>query len=84
MPGGRRSTRYKVRQELLAEQAAHGHRVLLSLDSQRPRAAADRAAASSKTGDLGPLMWEQLRGRAVRLFEVARQRLADNRRGVRR
>ena len=60
----------KVRQELLAAQSARGieyfyRSVLNDLELHR------RAVASGgRTGDLGPLMWEQLRGRAMRLFEV--------------
>lgn len=59
-----------VRQELLAQQSARGieyffRSVLNDLELQR------RAAASRESiGDLGPLMWEQLRGRAVRVFDV--------------
>src|SRR5687767_14818849 len=60
----------KVRQELLAAQTSRGmeffyRSVLNDLELQR------RAALGGRpTDDLGPLMWEQLRGRAVRLFEV--------------
>jgi hypothetical protein len=60
----------RVRQEMLAAQSARGieyfyRSILNDLELQR------RAVASGgRTGDLGPLMWEQLRGRAVRLFEV--------------
>ena len=60
----------RVRQEMLAAQSARGieyfyRSILNDLELHR------RAVASGgRTGDLGPLMWEQLRGRAVRLFEV--------------
>ena len=60
----------KVRQELLAAQTSRGieyfyRSVLNDLELQR------RAAANGQSvTQLGPLMWEQLRGRAVRLFEV--------------
>jgi len=60
----------RVRQEMLAAQSARGieyfyRSILNDLELQR------RAVANGgRTGDLGPLMWEQLRGRAVRLFEV--------------
>ncbi|MEA2734257.1 MAG: phosphoserine phosphatase RsbU/P [Humisphaera sp.] len=67
----------RVRQELLAAQSARGieyfyRSILNDLELQR------RAVASGgRTGDLGPLMWEQLRGRAVRLFEVQGPGLAN-------
>jgi serine phosphatase RsbU (regulator of sigma subunit) len=67
----------RVRQELLAAQSARGigyfyRSILNDLELQR------RAVASGgRTGDLGPLMWEQLRGRAVRLFEVRGSDLAQ-------
>src|SRR5688572_25055134 len=67
----------RVRQEMLAAQSARGieyfyRSVLNDLELQR------RAVASGgRTGDLGPLMWEQLRGRAVRLFEVRGNDLAN-------
>ena len=67
----------KVRQEMLAAQSARGieyfyRSILNDLELHR------RAVASGgRTGDLGPLMWEQLRGRAVRLFEVRGNQLGN-------
>src|SRR5687767_6451159 len=66
-----------VRQEMLAAQSARGieyfyRSILNDLELQR------RAVArGGRTGDLGPLMWEQLRGRAARLFEVHGDDLSD-------